>query len=283
MALAFGSSFIAVKVAYRAFSPFQQVFLRYLVLVPVLLLLHRRMGLPRPKGGDLKWIVLLGFVEPGLYFVLDSLSLKFTTASQASLMNSTIPLWVYLLGVASRALRFHPAAFVSVALSVGGIAVVTGGEEAAALGLHALGNGLMLGAAVVAAVWTLAVRKLSARNHPLTITTWQACSTLALFTLLAPAEFAFSRPGPVTAPVLAAIVWLGLVSSGVGYWALQTGIKRGGAVLASTFVNLIPVVAIVLAHFLLSEPLRPSVLLGGLLILSGIYLLTRFETEAQPG
>jgi len=280
MVFAFGSAFIAVKVAYRVFPPFQSVFLRYLLLAPVLLLLHKRMGLPRPHRRDLKLIFALGLLEPGLYFVFDSLSLKFTTASQASLMVAFIPLWVYLLGIAFRMLRFHAGVFLSVILSVAGIAVITGGEEAAELGRHALGNGLMLVAALAAAAWTLLVRKLSARNHPLTITAYQAVSTLALFSVLAPAEFAFVRPGPVTASSVGAIVYLAFISSGVGYLSLQTGIKRGGAVLSSTFVNLIPAVTLVLSYLLLGEPLRPSVLMGGMLILSGIYYLTRFEAEA---
>ena len=279
MVFAFGSAFIAVKVAYRVFPPFQSVFLRYLLLTPVLLLLHRRLGLPRPCKGDLRLILLLGLLEPGLYFVFDSLSLKFTTASQASLMVSIIPLWVYLLGIAFRTLRFHPGVFLSVIFSIGGIAVISGGEEAAELGKHALGNGLMLVGALAAAAWTLLVRKLSSRNHPLTITTYQAVSTLAMFSVLAPVEFVFARPGPVTAASAGAIVYLAFISSGMGYLSLQTGIKRGGAVLASTFVNLIPAVTLVLAFLLLGEPLRPSVLLGGFLILSGIYYLTRFEPE----
>lgn len=279
MVFAFGSSFIAVKVAYRVFPPFQSVFLRYLLLAPVLLFLHRRMGLPRPRRRDLRLILLLGLLEPGLYFVFDSLSLKYTTASQASLMVAFIPMWVYLLGIAFRMLRFHAGVFLSVILSVAGIAVITGGEEAAQLGRHTLGNGLMLAAALAAAAWTLLVRQLSARNHPLTITAYQAVSTLALFAVLAPVEFAFVRPGPVTAAGAGAIVYLAFVSSGAGYLSLQTGIKRGGAVLSSTFVNLIPAVTLVLAHLLLGEPLQSSVLLGGMLILSGIYYLTRLQPE----
>ncbi len=280
MVFAFGSSFIAVKVAYRVFPPFQSVFFRYLLLAPVLMLLHRWRGLPRPRGRDLTAIVALGFLEPGLYFVFDSLSLKFTTASQASLMVALIPLWVYLLGIAFRTLRFHAGAFLSVILSVAGIAVITGGGEAAELGRHALGNGLMLIGALVAAAWTLLVRHLSRRHHPLTITAYQALSTLALFSLLAPAEFVFVRPGPLTASAAGAIAYLAFVSSGVGYLTLQAGIRAGGAVLTSTFANLIPVVTLVMAFLLLGEPLRPSVLLGGMLILSGIYYLTRLQPEA---
>jgi drug/metabolite transporter (DMT)-like permease len=66
--------------------------------------------------------------------------------------------------------------------------------------------------------------------------------------------------------------YLGFFGTVLGFVWYYQGIKAIGPMKASQFINFVPVSAIVLAFFLLKEPITPSLLLGGILITIGVYL-----------
>ena len=277
MVLCFSSSFIGVKIAYHSFPPFLTVFMRYLLVTPFFLILHRALRLPWPSRGDFFLLASLGLIEPGLYMMFDSLAMKFTTAGQASLMAATIPLFVVLLGTVVLRVPLRRPVAVSALLSLAGIAVIFAHDIRAMELRHLLGNGSMLCAAAVAALWTLLVKRAGAAHPPLTIVTAQACATLVFSGFLALGESHFLRPAPITPTAVCAVVYLGIIASGLGYLTLMTGIQRAGAVMASAFVNLIPVVTILLAALILGEPVTLWLVAGACLVMGAIFYLSKHQ------
>jgi len=277
MVLCFSSSFIGVKIAYHSFPPFLTVFMRYLIVTPFFLVLHRALRLPWPSRRDFFLLASLGLIEPGLYMMFDSLAMKFTTAGQASLMAATIPLFVVMMGTAVLRVPLRRPVAISALLSVAGIAVIFAHDIRAMEMRHLLGNGSMLCAAAVAALWTLLVKRLGATHPPLTIVTAQACSTLVFSGLLALGESRFLHPAVVTPSAAGAVIYVGIVSSGLGYLTLMTGIQRAGAVMASAFVNLIPVLTILLAALILGEPVTLWLVVGACLVMGAILYLSKHQ------
>jgi drug/metabolite transporter (DMT)-like permease len=50
------------------------------------------------------------------------------------------------------------------------------------------------------------------------------------------------------------------------------GIKKIGPTRAAQFINFVPACAIILAFLILGEPITGSLLIGGLFVISGVYL-----------
>jgi drug/metabolite transporter (DMT)-like permease len=71
------------------------------------------------------------------------------------------------------------------------------------------------------------------------------------------------------------VAFFGLLATGYGFSWYYEGVKAIGPTKAGVFINLVPVVAVVLGHVLLDEPLSPALAVGGALVLAGVWLTNR--------
>jgi drug/metabolite transporter (DMT)-like permease len=103
-----------------------------------------------------------------------------------------------------------------------------------------------------------------------------------LLTSLAVGEFREFSPGAVTAPSVAALIYLIVAGSVLGFaayhWLLDT--VPTTQVTTYTFVN--PVVAVILGWLFLQESLSSAMLIGGLLIVGSVVAVWRAESRARP-
>jgi drug/metabolite transporter (DMT)-like permease len=78
---------------------------------------------------------------------------------------------------------------------------------------------------------------------------------------------------PSVGPV-AALLLLGVLHAGLGNVLFWRVLRQAGPVVATTTYQTVPVVAMLLGVVLLGEPLRGHAVVGGLLVLSGLAMLT---------
>lgn len=133
--VAFGLSFAATKVALQGFRPLLLASLRFTIAGGVLWLVWRarggRMAVAaagaegRGRAGrrrELGRLALLGFVSLTLYFALETNGIARTTASEASVLIATIPVFVGLLAAAFLGERLGVRRWLGVVLSFAGVA-----------------------------------------------------------------------------------------------------------------------------------------------------------------
>ncbi|MFO7644492.1 MAG: DMT family transporter [Desulfosarcina sp.] len=68
------------------------------------------------------------------------------------------------------------------------------------------------------------------------------------------------------------IAYLGVFGTVLGFVWYYEGIKALGPTKAGQFINFVPVCAILLAYFILGEPVTPSLLVGAGFVVSGVSL-----------
>ena len=94
-AVLWSSSFIALKIAFRAYDPMVVIFGRMLVASLCFLLVSKRVTQAlHYRRGDYKLILFMAFCEPCLYFIFEAKAVQNTTASQAGMITTTLPLIV---------------------------------------------------------------------------------------------------------------------------------------------------------------------------------------------
>ena len=246
-----------------------------LLLTLPLALPHLRAQWPLLRKGW-KPIVALGLLGVGGYNTLAYIALQYTGATNASLLNSFIPVatialsWVFL----KKHLRGLEWAGVIISLS-GVMTIVCRGEPAAltALTFNA-GDLWMLGAVFVWALYTIGLQWRPAGLHPMLLL---AALTAVGLTALAPAyawEISQGRHIHVSASSLAAIVYIGTLPSFVGYIFYNRAVGEVGASKASLFIHLMPVFGTLLSALFLDEIPRHFHFVGIALIFLGIYLTT---------
>jgi len=271
--LLWASSFIALKYAFLHYDPMVVIFARMAIaLLFVLLFFSKVFRSLDIRKEDLKYLSLMALFEPCLYFIFEAEALVNTTASQAGMITALLPVMVALgawlwIGekISTRIIAGGILAFVgAVWLSLGG--------EASSYAPHPLyGNMMEFLAMVMAVGYTLTLKHLSKRFKPLFLTAFQALIG-SLFFL--PFLLLSSTSLPVAFPALpsAAVLYLGIGVSFGAYGLYNYGVSNILASEASLYINLIPVFAVILAYFLLDEQLGWDEIIGGMVILLGVYI-----------
>ena len=87
-----GVSFIGTKMALETLTVFSYVFSRFLLASIIFIFLLKRKGIPRLDRSLVIRMVVLALLQPFGYFFFESLGLKYTAATKASLLIALIPL-----------------------------------------------------------------------------------------------------------------------------------------------------------------------------------------------
>lgn len=273
VSLLWGIPYFLIKVALVDLSPVFVVFGRTAIAAAVLVPLAAARGLLPALRGRLRFVVALSAVHVVIPFLLITYGELYVTSSLAGLIIAFEPIVVGLM--LARAEPFTTLRVVGLVLGFGGVAVLTGVELSGG-GPAVVGAVLVLLATVGYAYATIMVQRHGSGIPP---TALVAGTMLSSTVLLAPFA-AFTLPSEsVQVSSWTALVLLGLLCTAVAliaFYALigDVGPNRAGLV---TYVN--PLVAVALGVAVLNEPMRPSLVVGSVLILGGCWLSTR---RARP-
>lgn len=265
------------RVLAQAVPPFTLSAVRW-VMAGLVLLGFLRIGgepVPLPRGSAWGPVVAMGLTSVAGFTVLVYISLHLIGSVEASLIQSSTPIFALLLARLwlREELGLRKAA--GALLTVVGVAVIVShGSLARLLAWHwDAGDLLMLLAALLWAASTVAARPAAKHMSPLLATFHSAwIGTLAL----APGVvWEWWRGSALHMSPLAwtGVAYVGIFPSAVAFLAWNYGVSRIGAGRASVFNNLLPLFTAILAVLLLGEPLTLAEVLGGLLILVGVSLV----------
>lgn len=226
---------------------------------------------------------LSGAVLSGLFLALHFAfwitSLGYTSVASSVVLVTTAPLFVAPISHWLTGDRVSWRMVLGILVALGGTAVIAFGAAGADPGAL-LGNGLaLLGAATVAGHHLMGRRLLRELPVAAYISVVYPTAALALFVA------ALASGGPLAgyAPeTYGYLVLLALIPQVLGHSSLNWSLSRLSAVAVSTAVMAEPVGATLLALLLLGEAPRPTELLGGAIVLAGVYVALRGERPRAP-
>jgi drug/metabolite transporter (DMT)-like permease len=138
--------------------------------------------------------------------------------------------------------------------------------------LRSTGDWLVLASAHTWALYTVATRDVARRCHPLAVT-FGLLLMAAVFTAIPFATTTDLADVRALSPRgVAAVFYLAIPGTALGQWFWQEGIGKLGATRAGMYLYLEPLATLALAVPLLGEPFGPVVVLGGALVLGGVWL-----------
>ena len=234
---------------------------------------HFRAQWPLLKKGW-KPVLILGVLGVGGYNTFAYIALQYTSATNAVLLNSFIPVATIAISWAFLGKHLRRLEGIGVVISLcGALTIVARGDLAvlAHLNLNA-GDVWMLGAVLVWAIYTVGLAWRPAGVHPMLML---AAMTAVGLAALAPAwlwEMAQGRHINVSPGSLASLAYVGIFPSFLGYIFYNRGVAEVGANKASLFIHLMPVFGTLLSAIFLAEIPHWYHYLGIALIFSGIWL-----------
>ncbi len=274
-----GSSFVAMKYAIGNLDPMLVVCARMVIASICFLPFLRTFLRLRLSRKQVLLLAALGLCEPCLYFLFEAAALNLTSASQASLITTMLPLLVAVAAALFLGERVTRRILVGLFLAAVGAVWLS---LAASVSEHAphpvLGNFLEFLAMITATGYIILLKKLSADLPPLFLTAAQSVIG-AVFFLLILLITDIHMPKIIPMPTLLSVLYLGTFVSVGAYGLYNFGVSRVPANQAAAFINLIPLWAVVLGVLLLGEHFTGWQFLAGLLIFVGVMM----TQHRQPG
>jgi drug/metabolite transporter (DMT)-like permease len=270
-----GTNPVAVKVAVAEFPPLPFVTVRFtlagLLLLTLVALLEQADG--RPNRRDLLSLAGVGLVGVGANNVAFTLGVSMTTASETALIYAAVPIWGILLGLALGLERPTPWGILGVCLAFSGVAVVVYGGLTGSTSL--LGNLLVVVATVCWGSYAVLSLPLLRRYSPLVVASYTMLfGGLGVLPLALP-DFLDASWADASGRTWEALAYSTLLVAAFGFWAWQRGVSQIGANRVLIYQYLITLVGVTAGVLLLGESLTANKVLGGAVILLGVYLARR--------
>lgn len=275
-----GTTFVWTKLLIiNGLSPAQIFTLRF--IIAYVLLTGFSLWRGRHKWLSDNWrdeltMMALGLTGGSMYFLTENESLRFTTATNTSLIVCSCPLFAMLIiALFYKSERFSRLqALGSLLALIGMAAVVLNGHFV--LHLSPLGDTLAFSACICWALYTLLMKPVMGRYPAMFIT--RKVFFYGILTILPYYIFVPDMPSldVLMRPEVALnLLFLGSVASMLCYLTWSWCMKGLGAVICTNWVYVNPITTIIAAWLILDEQITAYFLIGSILIIAGMYLSSK--------
>ena len=222
---------------------------------------------PLPRGRDLAVTLGAGVSGFTAYHLALNFGMRGVGAGTASLIVATAPLWTALLAWTLLSERLGPRGWIGLGLSFAGVAYLSiGGDETSEM----LGVGLVLMAAVLAAVNAILQKKLLETYRPLQTAVLAGLAGCVPFALLLP--WRWDELAPMSTEAWWILTYLGVVPVAFGYLLYTSALKVLPASRSSQMYLVVPPLSALLAWLWLGEPPSERLAGAGALVLCGVFV-----------
>jgi len=268
----FASLPVVGKLAVAEIPPAVIVLVRMIGGVLVFGVLAQRRGALRVQARDLPLIVVCALLGVAANQELFVQGLARTTATNASVLAATIPVFTAVVAIAAKREPVRPRRLLGIGVAFAGAAALVGIDQLSTSPEHSVGSAMVLVNSLTYGTYLVIVRPLAQRYDPIGL----LALLFALGTpMVAPLGVAaWSDMPPVDARVLAFLAFLIAVPTVGAYGLVQTALRHADASLVAAYIYLQPVLATLGALVLLDEHPTLRLVICGAVVLGGVWLAT---------
>jgi len=272
LAAIWGAAFIFMRVAAPVLGPAWTPELRVLIGGLALLAWFRAIRFDPGLRVHWRFYLLIGTVNIAIPFVLYSFASMHAPASLLSITNATSPIFGLAWAALFRDERITLRKAVGLSLGVAGVALIAQPSSAASEPLFGWAVAAALGACCAYGLAGPLIKRYQGSASPRGMAAGNQLAAAVVLIPLLPLLPPLAAP---TALVIANMLALALLASGVAFILYFRLIADVGATRALTVTYLIPLFGILWGWLFLGEALPAAALAGGVLILAGTVLVTR--------
>jgi drug/metabolite transporter (DMT)-like permease len=266
--LGWSISYVFTRMALRHFSAYSLGFLRYAVASAVLAAVACSLKITPPARKDWGLIAASGATGFFIYMIVFNTGSITETAATSSVIIGTAPIMTALLGRFLYGERLVSLKWAAIGIEFAGILILNVRNGGFSVGAGIL---WLLLAAFLLSAFNLLQRKLTETCTGLKASIYSifaGAAMLAIFTREAVAEARSAAP-----EYLFYVAMLGIFSSAVSYVSWSVAIERApNTSSVSNYMFVTPLLATALGFLIADERPDLSTLIGGAVILSGVFL-----------
>lgn len=273
----FGFSFLFTKNAIAVAEPFVLLAVRFTVAFALLTLLRVTGCMPcKLRGKPLRPLILLGLLEPVMYFLFETYGLANSATSFAGIIVALIPIAGVLCGAIF--LRERPSLKQTLfsVLSVAGVIVMTAMDD---MGFQWKGFLLLLGAVFSSAFYNVQNRRIASEYSAFERTYVMFGVAAVCFVTLALLRTGGDRSLWIV-PLTSGSFWLSILYlscvSSIGAFLMINKALEGLPIARSlVFANITTVISVLAGVLILKEPFSLVSAVGIVMVLTGVYGVNR--------
>jgi drug/metabolite transporter (DMT)-like permease len=277
-----GSTYLGILYAIRTFPPFLMLGARFaiagLVLYAFSIRRGDRMG-DRPGWRQWRSAAIVG----GALLLVGNGGITWAerrvSTGVASLVVATVPLWMALFDRFANGQRLSRNAVVGLAVGLGGAAILANPFGAGHVDL--LGAALLILSAVSWAGGSIYARRAPLPKRPLVGASMEMIVAGVGFSLMGLATGETGHAGHISGGSLAALAYLIVFGSLVGYTAYIWLLGNAPTSLVSTYAYVNPAVAVLLGWLFVNETIGPRVVVAGAMIIAAVALIVAKPRERR--
>lgn len=271
-----GGTFIAGKLISHNVDPYSAAFLRFLIasLFLIFLTVKKEGRLPALPPNKIFIVFLLGLTGIFSYNLFFFSGLNHIQANRASLIIASNPIFISLCSVIFFKDKLNFIKISGLFLSVtGALVVISDGNP---LSIFTLGFGkgelLILGCVASWVCYSILGKKAMDSLSPITAVCYSSIAGTILLFFPALFKGTFINMLSYNSIEWASLFFLGFFGTVLGFFWYYEGINAVGPLRAGIFINFVPITAIILAFFVLKEPVTIYLIIGAILVISGVFL-----------
>jgi len=275
-----GISFISTKICFQWFTPFSLAAVRFIMASVILFIIVKlkEKNVVIDKQ-DYKKFFLAGFTGVFLYFAFENIGLQYLPASLASILLSAMPAFAAIVDSFVLKVPFTKKKFISIAISMLGVALAVGFNVEADSKSILIGSILMILAALSWVVYSYMTAPLQNKYSSIIISYYQSLFGALCFIVFLPFN-------PIDLTGFNAIgffnlIFLGVVCSALCYLFYNYSIRKLSILVCSIFINIMPIITIIVSIFVLDEKFTLLQFLGTVLIVFSVFLITQPEKATK--
>lgn len=271
-----GTSFVATKTVLLEIKPVTVIILR-LILASILLTIIA-LSTKRSLSVNLKshgWIFILALIAT-FHLWIQVTGLQYTTASNTGWIIGTAPIFMAILGLIFYKEKVTFLQLAGILMAMFGLLLLIGKGNILNIDLiENKGDLLVLGSAFTWGIYSMVNKKISLTYSPL-------MTILYLFLMMAIIIIPFNLNSETYESVInlsfngwISILFLGLFCSGIAYVIWAQALRDIESAKVGAFLYFEPFVTVLAAWALLSESITLMMILSGLLITFGVFIVNK--------
>lgn len=267
--LFWASAFAGIRAGLKAYAPGHLALFRFLVASAGLAVYAMLTRMRLPEKRDLPAILLLGFLGITVYHTALTYGEVSVTAGAASLLTAFAPMCTVLLAIIFLGERLRVWGWLGIVVSFLGVVLIALGEGE---GLRFNpGAFLILLSALSASLYFVFQKRYLKKYSAFQFTTYAIWAGTFFLLVFFPGLTQAIRAAPLDATLT--VVYLGIFPAALSYVTWTYALSRAPASIVASFLNLSPVLAILIAWVWLEELPVILSLTGGFFSLCGVILV----------
>ena len=271
-----GLSFVGTKMTLEYLTPFEIIAIRLLLGIPVLYTVMKIKGIKLRFDRNDFIIILIASVLLGVHFLIQAFGLIYTTATNTAWLIATIPIFVAVLSYLFLKERLTARKISGIAIATAGVIVLVSAGKFNSLGwIKSVGDWIILLSCLTWSVYTIVTRNITRRVNPLAVSLGILIPPALVLTLYTVAVSPLSKFVHIPFKIVLVLIFLGVFCLGLAHWLWLEGLSKKGAIDVGVFLYFEPIVTTFAAIPILGEKLTIFMIIGAILIVSGVYLVEK--------